>query len=536
MSKKTPNSKPLPVKVVGSSIFGRYNKISSEKTYNMFMSDGFLVNFAGYERLLQLLPAGEGRGIFTSVRGNFILVVVNSAVYTLNNVLAPTFIGNLATNAGPVFIDENLQNQICIVDGVSYYIYNHTLPPLIVAGAPVAGFVPNYVTFHNSFFLFGNSAVGGNGAQWFAYVFATPTTLALATTHALQTKPDTALAVVRIPGQSANVLVMGNSVCEIHTQIGGALNYRRVNTINVDYGCLSVDTIDNSDNYVAWLGINETNGPVLMVYSGQGAQPISTDGIDYLFSQLHFPAQSTAAFFRVDGHLFYQLSFVNPADNLTIAYDFDTKMFFNLSDQDLNHHPARDYAYFNQTTYMLNINNASIYETSTNITTYNENIAPANDPTQNHEIQRIRITDNMAQDDSDRFIANYLAITIEQGNDPNVTGFSYAEPVPIITEGIFAPANYPILTEQGFNITLESVFSHGDPYVIPYIPFVDLSVSLDGGVTWSANVRRLLNPVGHRKNILSWNKLGSMNYLTFKFRFWGLDRFVVNNGIVEISK
>ena len=538
MTTNTPGGQQLPVNVVGSSTFGRYQKISSEKTYNMFISDGWIVNFAGYKRVLQLLPAGEGRGIFRSIRGNFLLVVVNSNVYRIDANLGAILIGAITTVTGAVFIDENLANQICIVDGQNYYIYQHSLPPNLTVGAAVPGFIPNYVNFHNSFFLFGNGDITGNGAAWFAYSAAAgpnPTTLVLTSTLALQTKPDYAIAVVRIPSQSANVLVFGTAVVEVHTQVGGTLNYRRVNTISVDYGCLSVDTIDAADSYVAWLGVNDSTGPVIMVYSGQGAAPISSDGIDYVMSTIRFPNESSAMFRRVDGHLVYQLTFFNPADNLTLAYDFNTQKFYHLSDQALNYHPARDYAYFNQKTYMLSLNNASLYETSTDITVIDENISPANDPTQIFDMQRLRITENIMQEDSDKFIVNYLAITLEQGNDPTVTGLSLNMIDPVITESIFTPPDTQTITEDGFEIVTQDSWHGAGAYVAPYQPRVDLSISYDGGITWSATVSRELNPSGYRKNILNWNRLGACNSITFKFRFWGTNCFVVNNGIIEVK-
>ncbi len=536
MTINTPGARQVPVNVVGSSTFGRYQKISSEKTFNMYISDNWLVNFPGYKRVYELLPAGEGRGIFRSIRGDFLLVVVNSAVYRLDEDLGAILIGNLATNASPVFIDENLNNQICIVDGVNAYIYNHSLPPNLttqVLGAPL---IPNYVTYHNTFFLFGNGDRTGNGASWFAYSFASPTTIALTSTLALQTKPDYAIAVLRIPSQSANVLVFGTSVCEIHTQVGGQLNYRRVNTINVDFGCLSVDTIDSTDQYVAWLGVNENSAPVIMIYSGQGAVQISTDGIDYQLGNIKFPNQSSAMFTKIDGHLFYQLTFYNEVDNITFLYDFNTQKFFNLSDQHLNYHPARDYAYFQQKIYMISLNNASIYEVSTDITVIDENIAgnPI-DPNQIFEMQRIRVCENIQQDDSDKFIVNYLAVTIEQGQDPLFTGLSLQIINPIITESLFVPPEEQIITEWGFDIVDEDSWLGGQAYIPPYQPRVDLSISLDGGITWSATVGRVLNPVGYRKNILNWNKLGGCNSITLKFRFWGMSRFVVNNGVLEIK-
>jgi hypothetical protein len=537
--RKTPNSKQEEVNIVGGSTFGRYKKISSEKTYNMFVSDEWLVNTAGYQKVYELLPEGLGRGIFTSIRGNRLIVVVDSFVYSLNEHLVPTFVGMLGTERGVVYIDENLNSQICIVDGLNAYIYNYSLPgSSLTVQTGLGNLVPGYVDYHNTYFLFGNADRTTNGAAWYAYQYATPTTITQATTgqFALQTKPDYALAVVRIPAQSANVLVMGTSVCEIWMQIGGLQNYRRNQNVSVDYGCASVSTIASSDKFIAWLAINENNAPTIMVYNGQEFKPISTDGIDHQLSHIQYPAQSTAMFYRQDGHLFYQLTFYNPADNLTILYDCTTEMFFNLSDWDLNYHPAKNYAYFNGQTYFISLNDGDLYLSSTDLTTYNENLPNAiPDPTLIHEIQRIRICDTIRADDSSQFRPNTFVFTLEQGNDKNVTGLSINSPGQdlLITEDLFNPPDDTIYTEAGQPMADEDSLDIAS-ITIPYQPRVDLTVSRDSGITWSNTVSRNLNPIGMRQNILNWENLGACNSLTLKLRFWGLSRFVANNGMVEL--
>ncbi len=535
----TPRGQQVPVNVVGSSTFGRYNKISSEKTYNMFITDEWLVNFAGYKKIHEFTPEGSGRGIFHSVRGNLLLVIINDNVYSINQNIGVVLIGQLETVVGEVFIDENLSSQICIVDGINAYIYNHSLAPNLTVQSLSGTLIPNYVTYHNTFFLFGNGDTTSNGAAWYAYSFASPTTISQTTQLALQTKPDFAVAVKRIPGQAANVLVLGTSVCEIHTQVGGLQNYRRNNTASIDYGCLSISTIDSAEQYIAWLGVNERNAPVIMVFSAQGITPISSDGIDYLLASLEAPDDSTAMFFRVDGHLIYQLTFYNEADNLTLMYDFTTQKFFNLSDQHLDYHPAREYAYFDNKTYFLSLNNGSLYEIGTDFTFIDENIVESFDPTYDSdlvfEIQRIRITENVSQADTDRFMVNYLSLMIEQGCDPNVSRASLDTIIPIITETDFVDSEYPLITEWGIAIVMEESWGGASVYTPPYEPRVDLTLSYDGGITWTNTISRDLNPIGYRRNILNWNKLGACNTITFKFRFWGTFRFIVNNAVIEVA-
>ena len=69
---------------------------------------------------------------------------------------------------------------------------------------------------------------------------------------------------------------------------------------------------------------------------------------------------------------------------------------------------------------------------------------------------------------------------------------------------------------------------------VVYRPRVDLSLSYDGGVTFGNTVARELNAIGNRKNMLMWEKMGAANDLTLKFRFWGMTRFVVQDGFVDI--
>lgn len=495
--RETPNSEQVPVNIVGSSIFGRYHKISSEKTYNMFISDDWLINFPGWKRVVELLPEGEGRGLFHSIRGNFLIAVVNSAVYRININLSTVLIGNLATFSGEVYIDENLSNQICIVDGVNAYIYNHSLPPNLTIQTLDANLVPSYVTYHNTYFLFGNGNITNAGSLWYVYEPATDTTIQKFANIALQTKPDYAIAVKRIPGQASNVLVFGTAVCEIFTQVAGLQVYRRNESVNVDYGCLSTTTIASSDQYLAWLGVNESNAPVIMVFSNQGAQQISTDGINYVLNNLVAPADSTAMFYRQDGHLFYQITFFHPDDNLTLVYDFNTQKFFHLCDSDNNYHPAIDVIYFNQMSYFISKDNASLYELSTNLTAYDENIS-GEDPDLIGQIPRIRICKSIRHPDASHFRANALYMMIEQGYDED----------------------YVELNDLNPNLH--------------YVPRVDLCLSGDGGVTFGNYVSRSMQPLGKRQNMMTWEKMGAFNDLTCKFKFQGFSRWCVNDAYMEV--
>lgn len=520
----------------------------------MFISDDWLVNYAGYQYVSTSQFSGKGRGLFKSSRGNFMLAVIGSGVYKINASLAPEFIDNLQTETGDVYMDENLSQQICIVDGLKAYIYYYGTGAgsnTITAQSLSDGLVPNYVSYHNTFFLFGSNSNSTDPSKWFAYVRNANTTITKNSEAAVQTKPDNAVAVHRIPGRGNNVLVLGQTVAEVWTQTGGSANYTRVSSFNIDVGVLSVGTIAASEEFVVWLAQNENNAPIIVMTNGGSSQQLSTDGINNLLQDLQHPEDSNAFFYRQDGHLFYQITFYNPADNLTLFYDFNTQRFFHASDEGLNFFPARQAAYFNGKTFFVSLNDNKLYEMSTNYVTYNYegqanefmitenqsgNIIAENGDllvTENslestdyrkEEIPRIRICNTVRLPNSDVFRVNRFTFWLEQGVNtfflPDVCNGQ------LITEDDL----YDIVTEDGINILDEE----GSCMAINNRPRVDMSFSKNGNQSFSNIVSNDLNPMAHYKNQIAWHRMGYCNEFTIQLRFWGFNRVVANNGIVEV--
>jgi hypothetical protein len=91
----------IPVKIVGSTIFGRYPKISVEQTFNMFISDDWLVPYAGYKKIVNI-GGGEGRAVFNSTRYNHLIVIIDNDVYSINEAMFATKIASIDTYNGDV--------------------------------------------------------------------------------------------------------------------------------------------------------------------------------------------------------------------------------------------------------------------------------------------------------------------------------------------------------------------------------------------------------------------------------------------------
>lgn len=542
----TTDTEEVPVRIVGSSVFGRYPSISVERTYNMFITssgDGeeeWLANFPGYASILQLVSQGaEGRGAFHSVRGNFIIAVVAGNVFRINQFSeAATNIGSIGTTSGEVFFDENLSAQICFVDGQAAYIYNYDLDAGAISAAVYVNvptdthFQPNYVTYQNTYFIFGNALTTVFGSQWVIFESGSDNTLPNAyklnwvQTLAIQTKADFAKAVLRIPGRGNNILVLGSSVGEIWSNVGGLVIYQRNSTINIDYGTASVATIAANDEVVAWLGINEKSSPCLMVMQGGGASRISTDGLDYLLETVKVPSKSTAALYRQGGHLFYIITFFDPTDNFTIMYDFTTKRLYDLTDWDFTSFPLRQIVYFANKSYFLSFKDGAMYEISSDLTEY-DTFANSGDTTvdKTYDIPRVRLTNNhRIPNRPEKYKIKMFTFIIESGTTDGAYNQQYCFGY-ILTEQthqiIYTEDGLPILVEGGYCTTGK--------------PRVDLTISKNGGIYFSNAVSYELKATGDYKNQPRFNNLGYAQQITFQLRFWGSGRIVVKNGTMEIG-
>jgi hypothetical protein len=527
-----PNSE-IAVRIVGSNTFGRNDKMSSERTYNMMIADDWLVQTPGYKKQLTISSTGFGRGGFSSTRGNFMLVVIENMVYRVSGpktALNFQFIFMIDTFFGDVSIDENIAYQITICDSQALWVYNWntnmvtkaTLPTNTQTGNPI---VPGFVTFHDGYTIVPDTT----SASWYLSPLNNPagnwewgggSTPVFGT---IQTKPDFAEAVLRAPGKGNLIYVFGQNVTEMWYDNGNQLfPYQRSNSVSIDYGCLSSNTIDTMDEYVAYLGVNEKAGPVLLVSSGGPFQKISTDGIDYLFAQLVHPEQSDGFFYKISGHVFYQITFSHAADNLSLIYDFNTQKFFYLTDENMNYHIAKTVMFYNNTYYFVSLNDGCLYEMSQEFTQY-DYMDPKSGNGAIFEIPRMRVTDNLEQEDSSMFIGNSFTFLFEQGVDP----FYPSSPIRLIT------------TEGGKVLTQEAPvgyigqFMQTEEVLAPYQPRIDLSLSFDSGQTFGNTVSYPLNALGDRKNRIVFWGLGGGNSLTIQLRFWSKYRVTCSDGVLS---
>jgi hypothetical protein len=524
----------VPLKIVGGSNFGRYPKISQEQTWNFIVSDGFLVPYAGYAAAVELNPSGIGRGLYTTFNGDIMVTVIGNGFYkitqnTTTGQLQSFSRGLLDTFDGDVYIAENNNAEIVVTDGVYVYVYNWStdgnITKLTAAQYDYTIYSnPGYISFQNGRFILACQ----NTNYWILSGFNNAFSWPIGASNpekvgSIQTKPTRAQAAIPVPGGGNNLLVMGTNVTESWQDVGAALfPYQRGTTYNVDYGCLNASSIAELDNLIVWLAVNEQSGPIIMYATGSQTKMISTDGISYVLANLTNPSNCTGFLFRQDGHMIYQFTF--PDDNISYAYDFNTGLFFNVSDEKLNYHIARQVVLFGNDYYFVSLNGGNIYRFGTQ---YTDAIYLTDGATTPKEIPRIRITPPVRLPTQRYFIAKSLGFTIENGQK-NIKTL-----LPVIPDTI----SQILATESYVEITTES----GEPigiaqteYVVNYSEAVDLSISRDGGESFGSSWRLDMNPTGQRKSRFIYQRLGIVNDATFQLRFSGFGRFVCTDGVLEV--
>lgn len=467
------NTSIIPIDIVGGNTFGRYPKISNSTTYNMIISDDSLVPFSGYKSVATISMGGQARELYSSYVYNHLIAIVDNGVYTIDTANVVELVGTLNTSSGNVFIAENNNSQIAICDGLNIYIFNYSLGTFTT---PTIDFLPGYVCFHETYFI----ATDSQRNQWRLSNSNDGTVWPADAQHVgeIQTKPTNAVAVVPLEN-TTQIIVMGQTLAESWYNTGGQLfPYSRNNYFAIDYGCLSPETIAFGFGYIVWLGSNEKSGVSIMYTRGGDPVRISTDGIDYLFSNLKSPNNAFGFLLRLDGHIYYQLTFVN--DNLTLLYDFNTNKFFTLTDQNMNHHIAKRVAFFNNKYYFVSFIDGNLYELDSSIYTYD-----------GYEIPRYRTISNINFPTSDLFVVQNITLNLESGVDVESNTYN----------------GYPPNLSQSR---------------------IDISRSDDAGISFNTIDTLVMPLVGIRKNLSQfWNLGGYSNDISFRFGFWGFGRFVI---------
>jgi hypothetical protein len=473
--------KKTPIKIVGGTNFARYPKITNEQTVNMMVTTSndisTLVDNSGYCLDIEF-PEGQPRGQYVSTRLGQMMIVIGNNVYLINSNLGHRIIGTIETFDGPVYIAENLASEIALVDGTAFYVYNYAANTFTTMIIPTT--TPSYISFLDTYFIITDA----NNNKWQISGNNNTTFDPLMVAY-LQTAADNIQAVVPL---NRTLWVMGKRVSELWNDnptgsnaisMGAPVSFpfQRNNSLSIDYGVLSIETICSDFQMLVWLAYNAAAGPTVVYTTGGKPEDLSTDGLDYVLKNvINFPQRSTATLRQENGHIIYQLTFWDPSDNLSIQYDFSSKLWTNCTDENQNFHIMKKTVFFDGQQYFINFDEKKpgLYLLSPLITTYN-----------GHVIPRIRICPPIRYNDQ-TFVCKNIELQMEQGENSNIR-------------------------------------------------YIDMSISKDGGERFGNEYRYTMLPAGYRKGQVNigWN-LGLANDLRVKFLFLSAGRFVVQGATASI--
>ena len=539
--------KELPLDMVGSSTFGRYPKISNSQTWNMLISDEWLVPYAGYKNILDLGVAGDGRGDFSSSRLSKIIAVVYNSVYAIDSNFSYQKIANIDTFSGDVFIDENDAQQIAICDKKDIYIWDYQTSAFEKLALD---FTPGYIAFQDGYFI---SPVTGQ-PRWRLSVLNTM--LAIDSVSLVNGgtgySANDILTVSQGLGGTIKVLTVSAGVIATfsvqstgkgfssgtHTVTGGTGNGAKFNVV-VSNGFpaapANVGAFQTKpDNVVACVRIPGRGNHLLVM--GKTVTEHWVNVGYYLF-----PYQRTSGF-NID------YGCVNPAtiacsDNFIVWVGVNEKsgpVIMYTSGGDIQHistdgidfkfaqleHPEESYGFlFKQDGHL-------IYQVTFSHASDNLSLA--------YDFNTGKFF-NLCDENMDIHIAKRVVAFFNSYYFVSFNDYGFYE------------LNSKYTTNNGVEAVRiripNTVRSHdGAPFVVNNMTFpieqgitddhqrVDVSISTDGAVSFGNTVGFDLNGLGHHQNrLVVWVKC-RCNEFTPQFRFWGNDRFLVKDGVVSIAQ
>lgn len=277
---------------------------------------------------------------------------------------------------------------------------------------------------------------------------------------------------------------------------GTNLPLRRNNSLLMEYGTPAIGSIATGFDKMVFLSQDRDGLGAVMQVSGTEAVPISNEALDYQLAQYASNGQvadARALFVKENGIIFYRLNFT--AANHTYVYNLT---YSQLSGRRLWHeeevlngdrHPAQTHGYFNGNNFVGNYHLPILYQLDNSFITNDGEIIP-----------RIRIGRNVVPATYNRTRIDRYMVDIIQGLT-DITNLDSI--IDLLTE-----SGNVIITESGINIILEQ--SNSGSIINPDNHVIFLSVSKDGGVTYSYRQEAIIGGTGRRTTRTVWRKLGTI--------------------------
>ncbi len=495
--------------IVGSLREDPITKINAERTINMYevvaphAKKGNYLNFTpGKKEINNFSQGGIGRASF--VFKNFTYFVQGDTIYRMDNTLIPNIISLnfFTTLTGYVGIAAN-EFQIIFVDGIKAFLWNtNTSTGIDDTPNLPAGFTPLDVTFMDGSFLLISGATGfqnrfyvsalNDGTMWpildFALINSRPTIL-------------NGVAVLK-----RRIFFFGQTKSEIWIDAGDAdFRFRRDNNLLLEHGVKAIASIAQAFDRLFYLsGDIDGVGSIMMVDGGVTPFPISTLEMDKLIQTFTKPEDATGFAYKINGEVFYQINFTQDQRTFVFNASASTKdnlMWHELEMANGTRDIADTHAFFDNKHFITSYrtSDSKLYEVSQN---YFDNAG--------EKIRRTRICRVSSSP-----VYNY--VTYGRMQIDMLMGVGRIDTKPLTS---LIPPSTPTQLSQSADV---------DPKVF-------LSVSEDGGATYSSFGTASFGKAGDRLIRVLWFDTATYRDAIFKFELFNAVPIYILGGAMDVQE
>lgn len=405
--------------------------------------------------LFAVAGAGACRKTFAAPNGRAFIVSGNG-FYEIDSAGTVTSRGSLLQSSGNVTIAEN-GTQIAICDGTNVYIFTYSsnnFAKVTDVDLPSSG----TIDFIDGYFVVNEN----NSIKYYISAPYDGTSWEALDFSSAESSSDYLLRVFN--GQGLLWLFKKHSI-EIHQNVGASdFPFREIAGATIDIGILAPHSVVSYNNTVIWLGRSNYGSGIVYASSNTNPQKISTEPINLLISQATNPEEITAYLYQKNEHTFYVLT--GGGLPTSLVYDFTTNFWHERAYLDaegnFTQHRAYDCMFVFNKHIVGDRVNGNVYEMSNDV--YSDN---------GDSILRERIYTHIFKD-NERLRISELSIGFETG--------------------------VGLVTGQGSD------------------PQASLSLSRDGGKTYTASHTRSIGAIGKYNTEVTWRRLGIQQQTTFRLR------------------
>lgn len=443
--------------------------------------------------------AFDGRGNYgaSPVRGwrpvePYLYAVFANTLYQIDNAGTRTALGNISTNSGPVYLEDNA-TQLCITDPATKEQWNYQIfgssaatgqAQGTFAQVTAAGFLgSSHLGYLNNFFL--NVVPGSNpltSQSWQISNIGDCTGYAALQFDLADSDPDQLIAVA---GYQNIVRLFGTQSTESWTDVGASpFPFNRMPATTQGYGLAAVGSICKfGDAGLAVLAQSRDGSPIPAILTPQGYQEIGNPDLVATFESYGTVADAIGATYQIAQHRFYQLTF--PSVGAVWVFDAQTGVWCEYTSfaSGVEGQFRGLYACkFNGKTLLSDFADGHVYELDVNQFTDADQV-----------IERGLVSQHVYQNDQ-MLVCNWLQFDMEEGD---------GLPIPAGN-----PGQYPVL---------------------------ELRVSRDKGRTWSPWIQLGIGAQGdYRRRVIA-RRLGRARNFTFEVRHTAPTKFVLTGEAIGLE-